>query len=60
MVKLFGLDPREVLGGKLSLVVLTDSKGIIVALHPNKTISDALSILRQHPDLADVEGLYRR
>ena len=60
MVKLFGLDPREVLSGKVSLVVLTDSKGIIVALHPNKTISDALSILRQHPDLADVEGLYRR
>ncbi|MFH1187917.1 MAG: hypothetical protein V1688_03605, partial [bacterium] len=60
MVKLFGLDQEEVLAGKSSLVILTDSKGIIRAIHPNKTMSDALTILSQHPELADVAGLYRK
>jgi len=60
MVKLFGLDQEEVLSGKSSLVILTDSQGAIVAIHPNKTMSDALTILSQHPDLADVEGWYGR
>ncbi len=59
MVKLFGLNQEEVLAGKSSLVILTDSKGIIQAIHPNKTMSDALTILSQHPDLADVGELYR-
>ncbi|MFH1187302.1 MAG: hypothetical protein V1688_00390 [bacterium] len=60
MVKLFGLGQEEVLNGKSSLVVLTDSKGIIQAIHPNKTMSDALTILSQHPELADVARLYRK
>ncbi|MFH1192157.1 MAG: hypothetical protein V1655_01655 [bacterium] len=60
MVKLFGLDQEEVLAGKSSLVILTDSKGVIRAIHPNKTMSDALTILSQHPDLADVVGWYGR
>ena len=59
LIKLFGLNPNDVLGGKLSLVVLTDAKGIIVALHPRKTLSDAITILSQHPDLADVHKLYQ-
>lgn len=58
MIELFGLDPQEVLSGKSSLVVLTDAKGFIVALHPHKTMSDALTILSQHPGLADVQRLY--
>ncbi len=60
MVKLFGLNQEEVLAGKSSLVILMDSKGVIRAIHPNKTMSDALTILSQHPDLADVEGWYGR
>lgn len=60
MPRLFGLSQEAVLTGTSSLVVLTDSKGIIRALHPGKTLSDALTIVSQHPDLADVEGLYRR
>jgi len=60
MVKLFGLDQEEVLSGKSSLVILTDSKGVIAAIHPGKTMSDALTILSQHPDLTDVEGWYKR
>jgi len=51
MIELFGLDPQEVISGQSSLVVLTDSKGVIIALHPQKTISDALTILSQHPNL---------
>lgn len=58
MAKLFGLNEEDVLSGKSSLVVLTDSKGVIVALHPNKTMSDAITILSQHPDIADVKRLY--
>ncbi len=54
MIELFGLDPQEVISGQSSLVVLTDSKGVIIALHPQKTMSDALTILSQHPDLADI------
>jgi hypothetical protein len=49
--RLFGLDPKKVREGKESLVVVTDSKGIIVAIHPGKTLSDTLSILRQLPEI---------
>ena len=51
MILLFGLNPQEVLSGKFSLVVLTDSRGVILALHPNKTLNDAITILRQHFDI---------
>ncbi len=49
--RLFGLDPNKVREGKESLVVVTDSKGIIAAIHPGKTLSDTLSILRQLPEI---------
>lgn len=54
MIELFGLDSQEVISGASSLVVLTDSRGVIASIHPNKTISDALSILSQHSDLVNV------
>jgi len=57
MIELFGLDPKDVLSGKSSLVVLTDADGIIVALHPNKTLSDTFTILSQHLELIDIEKL---
>jgi|SRR3989344_4418129 len=60
MSELFGIDQEDVLSGASSLVVLTDAKGIITAIHPHKTLSDTLTILSQHPDLADVKKLYRR
>ena len=47
-------DPQKVISGQSSLVVLTDSKGVIIALHPQKTMSDALTILSQNLDLADI------
>ncbi len=59
MIELFGLDPKEVLSGRTSLVVLTDSEGVIVTIHPNKTLSDTFTILSQHPKLADIQKLYR-
>lgn len=58
IVELFGLNQKDVLSGKSSLVVLTDARGIILALHPHKTISDAITILSQHPDIADIKKLY--
>lgn len=58
MPPLFGISQEAMLAGKSSLVVLTDSNGIIRALHSGKTLSDALTILSQHPDLADVAALY--
>lgn len=58
MIELFGLNLEEVLSGKISLVVLTDVEGKIIALHPNKTLSDAVTILSQHPELADIKKLY--
>lgn len=60
LIEAFGLDPNYILSGKLSLVVLIDAKGVIVALHPHKTLSDALTILSQHPDLADIYRLYQQ
>ncbi|NQU82330.1 MAG: hypothetical protein HQ539_00025 [Parcubacteria group bacterium] len=57
MIELFGLNPENVLSGKSSLVVLTDADGIIVALHPNKTLSDTFTILSQHLELIDIEKL---
>jgi len=59
MIRLFGLAPEEVARGTMSLVVLTDARGIIVDLHPRKTLSDALTIVSQHPELADVQRWYR-
>lgn len=47
MIELFGLNPEEVLSGKISLIVVTDSNGIIRALHPGKTLSDINTILSQ-------------
>lgn len=58
MVKLFGLNQKNMSIGKSSLVVLTDARGIIVAIHPNKTIGDAITILSQHPDIVDIKSLY--
>mgnify|MGYP001573998520 CR=1 FL=1 len=55
MIELFGLDPKEVLSGETSLVILTNSQGIIVALHPQKTLSDIYTILSQQPELADLK-----
>lgn len=60
MAKLFGLDQEKVLRGESSLVVLTDSKGVIVALHPGKTLADTFTILSQHPELVDIRKLFRR
>ena len=54
MIGLFGLDLQKIISGESSLVVLTDAKGVIIALYPQKTISDALTILSQHLDLADI------
>lgn len=51
MIKMFGMQPEEVLRGKSSLVVVTDNKGIILALHPDKTLSDTFTILSQIPQV---------
>ena len=59
MPPLFGLSQEAVTRGESSLVVLADSNGVIRALHPGKTLSDALTILSQHPELADMEKIYR-
>lgn len=59
MIKLFGLDPKTVLNGDASLVVVTDSKGVIMALHPQKTLSDIITILSQHPHLVNIQSLYQ-
>lgn len=47
IIELFNMRPEEVLSGKTSLVVVTDSSGVILALHPNKTLSDTFTILSQ-------------
>lgn len=59
-IKMFGLKPYEVKSGKASVVVVTDSKGIIAAIHPGKTKDDFISILKQLPELVDVEKIYRQ
>lgn len=53
MIKLFGMKPEEVLSGKISLVAVTDHKGVILALHPNKTLFDTLTILSQVPEVTN-------
>jgi len=58
MMELFGVKQDDILSGKSSLVVLTDSKGIIIAIHPNKTLSDAITILSQHPDIVNSKEMY--
>jgi hypothetical protein len=58
MATLFGLDHASVLRGETSLVVLADGTDNIRALHPGKTLADALTILSQHPDLADLSALF--
>jgi len=55
---LFGLNPQEVLSGKSSLVVLTDPEGKIIAIHPNKTLSDTITILSQYPNIVNLKDFY--
>lgn len=57
--RVFGLDPAKIAQGKQSLVVVTDSKGIIVSLHPNKTLKDIMGILAQHKGLVDMKKIYK-
>ncbi len=59
LIKLFGLEPKDVLSGKVSLVILTDEKGKIAALYPQKTLSDTITILSQHPELVNIKKLYQ-
>lgn len=59
MAKLFGLKQEDVVDGKSSLVVLTDSKGILIAIYPEKTMNDAITILSQHPDLINIKEIYQ-
>lgn len=59
MAELFGIKEEDVLGGKSSLVVLTDSKGIIVDIHPQKTLNDTITILSQHPDVVDLKDVFK-
>ena len=58
MAELFGLNQKDVLSGKKSVVVLTDAKGVIRAIHPQKTTEDVITILSQHPELANVRQLF--
>lgn len=51
----FGLKPKKVATGEQSLLVVTDKNGVIMAIHPNKTKEDVLSILWQLPQLVLVE-----
>lgn len=53
-VKAFGLDVDKLARGEVSLVVVTDKNLRIAAIHPGKIASDILTILRQHPELADL------
>lgn len=52
IIEMFGMQPEEVLSGKTSLVVVTDRAGVILVLHPGKTLSDMLTILSQIPEVA--------
>lgn len=54
----FGLNPDRVAQGEQSLVVVTDSGGMIVAIHPGRTFADIIGILSQHKDLVDVKEWY--
>lgn len=60
MAELFELKQEDILSGKSSLVVLTDSKGVIVDIHPQKTLSDAITILSQHPEIVNLEEIYNK
>src|SRR3989344_2645979 len=51
----FGLNSLKVSMGEQSLIVVTDQDGIIVAIHPNKTKHDVMSVLWQLPQLTVVE-----
>lgn len=51
----FGLDPEKVKKGEQSLVVVTDNKGKIVAIHPGKNKYDVLSILWQIPEAIGID-----
>lgn len=58
IIKKFGLSPHQVARGEVTLVVVADADGKIVSIHPNKDMRDIMTILTQHPELADVRKLY--
>lgn len=60
IIKQLGLSPDKVARGETTAVVLADADARVVAIHPDKDMRDIFTIISQHPELADVKGLYRR
>lgn len=56
----FGLDPDEVAAGRLSLLVVTDAQGIIIALHPGKSVRDVLTVLALHPEVVNMKEFFKK
>lgn len=55
----FGLDPDEVAAGRLSLLVVTDARGIIIALHPGRSVRDVLTVLALHPEVVNMKEFFK-
>lgn len=58
IIKKLGLSPHQVARGEITLIVVADADGAVVSIHPNKDMRDILTILNQHPDLADMRKIY--
>lgn len=57
IIKKLGLSPNQVARGEITLVVVADADGTVLSIHPNKDMRDIITILAQHPDLADMKKL---
>lgn len=58
ILKKLGLSPSQVARREVTLVVVTDADGTVLSIHPNKDMRDIMTILTQHPDLADMRKLF--
>ena len=58
IIKKLGLSPHQVARGEVTAVIVADADGTVLAIHPNKDMRDIMTILSQHPALADLSKFY--
>ncbi len=59
IIKQLGLSSHQVARGEITAVIIADADARIASIHPNKDMRDVFTILKQHPELVDMQKIYR-
>lgn len=59
-IERLGLSTTQVARGEVTLIILTDANSKVLGIYPNKHLRDIMTILWQHPEIADFDILERK